>query len=166
MPIRFRCTHCHQLIGIARRRAGATVRCPTCAAEVVVPAGQVEVGAQAPQPPAPHAFERSDFGDILRPPPTDAVSVPASPAEAVAEAAPTPPHGRLTISPTFAVAITMAVVVAVVLAFTLGYLFGFLLRPTPPTTRVGRDVDALSAVLRTLSAKQHAASSQPAPPIA
>src|SRR5260370_28312287 len=37
MPIRFRCAYCQQLMGIARRKAGAIVRCPRCAGEVIVP---------------------------------------------------------------------------------------------------------------------------------
>ena len=30
MPIRFRCAYCNQLMGIAHRKAGSVVRCPTC----------------------------------------------------------------------------------------------------------------------------------------
>jgi hypothetical protein len=45
MPIRFRCAYCNQLLGIARRKAGTVVRCPTCAGQVVVPNPQ-EVVAQ------------------------------------------------------------------------------------------------------------------------
>lgn len=37
MPIRFRCAYCNQLLGIARRKSGTVVRCPTCAGQVVVP---------------------------------------------------------------------------------------------------------------------------------
>lgn len=37
MPIRFRCAYCNQLMGIARRKAGSVVRCPTCSGQVVVP---------------------------------------------------------------------------------------------------------------------------------
>src|SRR3954465_401172 len=63
MPIRFRCFYCNPLMGIARRKAGTTVRCPTCSSQVVVPqrddegtdrAGPNEV-AEAP------LFERNDF---------------------------------------------------------------------------------------------------------
>lgn len=37
MPIRFRCPHCSQLMGIARRKAGSRVQCTSCAREVLVP---------------------------------------------------------------------------------------------------------------------------------
>lgn len=37
MPIRFRCQYCNQLLGIARRKAGTNVRCPTCQNDVGVP---------------------------------------------------------------------------------------------------------------------------------
>src|SRR5882724_9220949 len=58
MPIRFRCAYCNQLMGIARRKAGTVVRCPTCAGQVVVPNTDAEEEpegtAQQPAPrPAP-----------------------------------------------------------------------------------------------------------------
>jgi hypothetical protein len=44
MPIKFRCQHCRQLLGIARRQAGEVVDCPTCgrSVRVPVPGGPVE----------------------------------------------------------------------------------------------------------------------------
>jgi hypothetical protein len=72
MPIRFRCAYCNQLMGIARRKAGTVVRCPTCSGQVVVPspeAGGPEPEELSPSPPpeakGPQLFERSDFGDDL-----------------------------------------------------------------------------------------------------
>jgi hypothetical protein len=47
MPIRFRCAYCKQLMAIARRKAGAIVRCPRCAGEVIVPAGQEAAAGSA-----------------------------------------------------------------------------------------------------------------------
>jgi len=38
MPIRFRCNHCERLLGIARRKAGAQIRCPQCGESITVPA--------------------------------------------------------------------------------------------------------------------------------
>ncbi|MCC6417930.1 MAG: hypothetical protein IT429_06725 [Gemmataceae bacterium] len=75
MPIRFRCAYCNQLMGIARRKAGTVVRCPTCSGQVVVPDPQpgdedspLPMPAPAPPPAAappavakPDLFERSDF---------------------------------------------------------------------------------------------------------
>src|SRR5262245_6712961 len=84
MPIRFRCQYCEQLLGIARRKAGSMVRCPTCQAELLVPHKDQEglagppgpalapapVPMPAPPPsaaaPAPALFERDDFDAILR----------------------------------------------------------------------------------------------------
>ncbi len=37
MPIKFRCQHCNQLMGIARRKAGTDVTCPTCNGVLRVP---------------------------------------------------------------------------------------------------------------------------------
>jgi hypothetical protein len=77
MPIRFRCAYCNQLMGIARRKAGTVVRCPTCAGQVIVPnpePGDEEAaaGPEPPEPPAgaappakPDLFERSNFGEEL-----------------------------------------------------------------------------------------------------
>jgi hypothetical protein len=73
MPIRFRCAYCNQLLGIARRKAGQVVRCPTCAGQVVVPtseevehaaAGGESQAASGPDGDAP-VFERSDFDQIF-----------------------------------------------------------------------------------------------------
>lgn len=75
MPIRFRCEHCNQRLGIARRRAGTKVECPTCHALVLVPhEDQEEAPAGAPgslprsSSPNPEAplFERSDFDELLQ----------------------------------------------------------------------------------------------------
>jgi hypothetical protein len=71
MPIRFRCQYCRQLLGIARRKAGQPVECPTCHAQVTVPAsdhpGSPSPGSQPEEP----LFERSDFDKILQPPGSD-----------------------------------------------------------------------------------------------
>ena len=81
MPIRFRCAYCNQLMGIARRKAGTVVRCPTCAGQVVVPNPESvppeppsEEVPQAPQPAhGPGLFERSDFEqEIFNPQPQPA----------------------------------------------------------------------------------------------
>ena len=84
MPIRFRCAYCNQLMGIARRKAGTVVRCPTCAGQVVVPSPENEAPAPPASPPGPappksgsppaapakpgaDLFEVSDFDELLRP---------------------------------------------------------------------------------------------------
>ena len=38
MPIQFRCPSCDRMLGIAKRKAGSSVKCPRCGADVSVPA--------------------------------------------------------------------------------------------------------------------------------
>lgn len=75
MPIRFRCEHCHQLLGIARRKSGTRVECPTCHALVLVPNEDQEdspAPAVSSQPVLTGreepVFERSDFQELLQGP--------------------------------------------------------------------------------------------------
>jgi hypothetical protein len=68
VPIRFRCAYCNQLMGIARRKSGTVVRCPTCSGQVVVPNPDLESPSPHHEGEAPNLFERSDFDDVLRPP--------------------------------------------------------------------------------------------------
>jgi hypothetical protein len=65
MPIRFRCKYCNQLIGIARRKAGTVVACPTCHGKLDVPASDV---VAAPGDAGAPLFEQHDFEDFLRVP--------------------------------------------------------------------------------------------------
>jgi hypothetical protein len=65
MPIRFRCAYCNQLLGIARRKAGTVVRCPTCAGQVVVPNIEEEEGGPTSEGNGPFVFERNDFDELL-----------------------------------------------------------------------------------------------------
>ena len=37
MPIRFRCTHCQQLLSVSRKQSGATTACPACGGDLRVP---------------------------------------------------------------------------------------------------------------------------------
>jgi hypothetical protein len=79
MPIRFRCAYCNQLLGIARRKAGTVVRCPTCAGQVVVPTPEGEGTAPAPGGPKLALFERSDFDNLFEPlEPVPAADQPAA----------------------------------------------------------------------------------------
>ena len=65
MPIRFRCAYCSQLMGIARRKAGTVVACPTCHGKLDVPQSDVVAGAAGAAAPL---FEQNDFEDFLRVP--------------------------------------------------------------------------------------------------
>ena len=56
MPIKFRCGHCRQFLGISRSRAGDVVDCPTCGRSVRVP--QLD-GTVDPLPAAP-ALDMAD----------------------------------------------------------------------------------------------------------
>jgi hypothetical protein len=81
-------------MGIARRKAGTVVRCPTCSGQVVVPSPENEASAPsgpgpgpvksgsspaAPAKPGADLFEESDFDELLRPggPMAPVATVPA-----------------------------------------------------------------------------------------
>src|SRR3984893_2440696 len=68
MPIRFRCAYCNQLLGIARRKVGTVVRCPTCAGQVVVPDKDAEDLDKIDDPANPPLFERDDFDALFEMP--------------------------------------------------------------------------------------------------
>lgn len=62
-------------MGIARRKVGTEVECPTCKGKLVVPQASSEpmpspdpAPAPAAQPGSPPLFERSDFGDLFNAP--------------------------------------------------------------------------------------------------
>jgi hypothetical protein len=153
MPVRFRCAYCNQLLGIARRKIGTIVRCPTCSGQVVVPAVDsvpVEQPAGAAQQPV---FERSDFEQLFgtatagNPPsaleaspqaplpaaPAGAWGTHAEPAFDVEKLDPSvsthhkavisAPPG-IVLSPTKATILAVAVIVALGVAFGAGVLVG------------------------------------------
>jgi hypothetical protein len=133
-------------MGIARRKAGTPVRCPTCHAEVMVPQLEPEDKPESPpaQPmgnaPAP-LFERSDFEAFLNNPVVDKPATaeapvalpPPSPFETDIPASPSfsrpagglrsPPPG-LVISPTQATWLTVMVILLLAFAFGAGLLVG------------------------------------------
>jgi protein TonB len=111
MPIRFRCAYCNQLMGIARRKAGTVVSCPTCHGQVVVPMPESPlIPVPAPSPPAPpvplekpraNVFERQDFDPgLFNPNPVPApLPVPREPVNP--PTAPMPPTGGFDVQPVF-----------------------------------------------------------------
>jgi phage FluMu protein Com len=89
VPIRFRCAYCNQLMGIARRKAGTVVRCPTCSGQVVVPDPDGAPPEEKPTAGAPRQglFERSDFDQVFDvPSDRPALTVPGPEASAPAPA--------------------------------------------------------------------------------
>ena len=66
MPIRFRCSYCNQLLGIARRKSGTSVRCPTCAGQVLVPDQDEAATVPGREDPNPFVFDRNDFDGLLQ----------------------------------------------------------------------------------------------------
>lgn len=141
MPIRFRCRYCNQLMGIARRKAGMTVQCPTCHTQVVVPQPGPDdkadlPGAQHnPEAPAP-LFERSDFEAFLQnplaekpavhsaPPLPFAAEIPSSPSLTTTAAGTRLRPAGLVLSPMQATWLTVALILLVALAFGAGMLVG------------------------------------------
>jgi phage FluMu protein Com len=102
MPIRFRCSYCNRLLGIATRKAGMRTTCPHCGNSITVPAPPraeerterinvedvdellgksagatvKEVPAAAPAPPAP---PQARAQEILEPEFEEPLSIPPSP---------------------------------------------------------------------------------------
>jgi hypothetical protein len=72
MPIKFRCVHCNQKLGIAHRKAGTRVQCPTCLKMVMVPvpegepASGVHPASPPPAAPAPLLFEQGDIDELIK----------------------------------------------------------------------------------------------------
>jgi hypothetical protein len=66
MPIRFRCAYCNQLLGISRRKSGTSVRCPTCAGQVLVPDQDEAATVPGPEDANPFVFDRNDFDGLLQ----------------------------------------------------------------------------------------------------
>ncbi len=100
MPIHFRCPHCNQLMGIARRKSGTLIHCPTCTKELVVPrGGEAAVPEKVPEPPRPNSLlEKLDVDAILNAPATGkaekVVHAPEPEKPALRLASPPPPLPR------------------------------------------------------------------------
>ncbi len=166
MPIKFRCKYCNQLMGIARRKAGTDVNCPTCNGVLRVPfhdepsAPAPPVSAPAPAVAAP-PFESSDFDAYLQadvrnqpvvtvPPPQSAgaeMPLPgtvwnpqAAPRLIDVEPAalsPAAPPG-IVLSNGLATLLTIAIIFLMALSFSLGLLVGRALCATDVPGRAAR----------------------------
>jgi hypothetical protein len=71
MPIRFRCCFCNQLLGIAHRKAGTVIDCPTCRGKVWVPQANGAGGSTSlpPIPPGPGDSQEFDVERVPDPGP-------------------------------------------------------------------------------------------------
>lgn len=150
MPIRFRCAYCNQLLGIARRKAGTVVRCPTCSGQVVVPTVDESKNKAVDADGLP-VFERSDFEDLLNEnvvvqdentatagaesaaPPAGAWGTHADPNVPLTGAAPLPGESGqapevvasgILLTPGKATMLTVLGIIALALAFGSGLLIG------------------------------------------
>ena len=136
MPIRFRCAYCKQLMGIARRKAGAIVRCPRCAGEVIVPATE-DGAAVNGAGPLNDLLESEEFDKALadvHPIPDDlAIPLPAAPYDHVPRTAPDAPPKPGRADPSMSCDVrrsgvflptSMLVVAVALLVATLAVMFG------------------------------------------
>ncbi len=139
MPVRFRCKYCNQLLGIARRKIGMEVNCPTCHNPVLVPPTD-SPDVDQPAPKKDPLFEGSDLDALLRPaaasppdpvkpaapgwsppgPPPAAFDVQPYPAPGPAA----PPPSGVVLSPTQATLLTVGAVLILAVAFAAGLLIG------------------------------------------
>jgi hypothetical protein len=85
MPIRFRCSYCNRLLGIATRKAGTQTTCPHCGYEITVPIPEEDKATT-------ERLNLDDVDELLGKSGTatvkDAVASAAPPAAAVAPPAP------------------------------------------------------------------------------
>lgn len=100
MPIRFRCSYCNRLLGIATRKAGMETICPHCGYTITVPVPQEDNG----RPDDDARTERLDLEDIeelLGNAVTEVAAPPAVAAAPVAEKPrpPVPAYPKPVVSP-------------------------------------------------------------------
>jgi DNA-directed RNA polymerase subunit RPC12/RpoP len=159
MPIQFRCAYCNQLLGIARRKAGSVISCPTCNGRVIVPklpdGDEVETSGPTERPD--DLLERSDFDALFQPPAPGQSAVRASlgPGAAAPPLAFGDPGARalttgvvatgakpqaavkkpgIFLSPSLTVWLAVLAICLIVIAFLAGLLIGHFVwvRPPPP----------------------------------
>ncbi len=132
MPIRFRCAYCNQLMGIARRKAGAVVRCPKCAGEIIVPMPEIGSPPEADDADGPLGPEKFDdpeferkFQDIDA---NTAKDLPTAPPEkrkrVVPEPATVPTRRGIFLSIGMMFLSIIVIVVLLALVFILGVMIG------------------------------------------
>jgi phage FluMu protein Com len=135
MPVRFRCKHCNQLLGIARRKIGMEVRCPECHKMVLVPAKDA-LDLDEPTRKRDPLFE-GDVAAPLRPSAADPTveppksesapqfSIPGGAFDVEPYRPPDPaPVAGFVLSPLHATLLTIGAVLILALAFAVGLLVG------------------------------------------
>jgi phage FluMu protein Com len=125
MPVRFRCRHCHQLLGISRRKIGMAVSCPTCHIKVVVPATDApDVDRPAAHKPDP-LFEGSDLDALLQPALVDPAPGSAQvPINVEPYSPPVLPPMGVMLSPFQAILLTVGTAFLLAVVFAAGLLIG------------------------------------------
>ncbi len=142
MPVRFRCRYCNQLLGIARRKIGMEVNCPTCHNPVMVPPTD-SADVDQPAPRKDPLFEGSDLDALLQPavasppdlakplpPPAAPGWPPPAPPPVAFDVGPYPPPGAATppasvvLTPMQATLLTVGAVLILGVAFAAGLLIG------------------------------------------
>src|SRR5262245_40754632 len=84
MPIRFRCSYCNRLLGIATRKAGMQTTCPHCGESITVPTPDSE---EAGEP----RVNLDDITELLeRSDPHPAMTAPTQPVSSHTATAPPP----------------------------------------------------------------------------
>ena len=71
MPIRFRCSYCNRLLGIASRKAGTDTTCPHCGQAITVPAAPDEDGRT-------ERLDADDMDELIGHQMTERVAEPAT----------------------------------------------------------------------------------------
>jgi phage FluMu protein Com len=139
MPVRFRCKHCNQLLGIARRKIGMEVHCPECHKRVRVPAEDAPEGHEPTRKKGPW-FDSRDLDSQLQPSVAEPAAKPLKPAPPPAwfparppvppldvelyNPSPAPPAVGLVVSPLQAALLTLGAVLVLAVAFAMGVLVG------------------------------------------
>ena len=111
-------------MGIARRKAGAVVKCPKCAGEIIVPAPE-ETDTESPDQPSDGAFDDPNFdprGDMpAAESPTGGFETPVSSTPAASTA---PKRMGVFLSVGSLVISVVVVVLLLILTFVMGLVIG------------------------------------------
>ena len=91
MPIRFRCSYCNRLLGIATRKAGMETTCPHCGYTITVPVPQEDGRTERMNLDDVEAMLGKGATEVLQPPSAVAAPPAPLPVEKPRAEAPKPP---------------------------------------------------------------------------